>query len=149
MNTKGTFLNRLKYGKHKFHNGVETYAMPHINPDGTIGGWVAESSVVDEECYISPDAEVFEYAQVLGEATLLGSTCVSGFAVVKDKAILDDESHVTDDALVEGTARIAGATHLGGRSHVDWGLVDTDKMHDYLLQLQNQKIEKARNVRMA
>lgn len=148
MSTKGTFLNRLKYGKHKFHNGVETYAMPHINPDGTIGGWVAESAVVTEKCYISPNAEVFEYAQVLGEATLLGSTCVSGFAVVKGKAILDDESHVTDDALVEGTALVAGATHLGGRSHVDWGLVDTDKMHDYLLQLQNQKIEKPRNVRM-
>ena len=71
-------------------------------------------------------------------ATLLSTASASGFAVIKDKAILDDESHVTDDALVEGTALIAGITHLGGRSHVDWGIVDTDKMHDYLLQLQNQ-----------
>lgn len=149
MSTKGTFLNRLKYGKHKFHNGIETYAMPHINPDGTIGGWVAESAVVAETCYVAPTAEVFEYAQVLGEAMLLGSASVSGFAVIKDKAILDDESHVTDDALIEGTALIAGVTILGGRSHIDWGIVDTDQMHDYLLQLQDQKIEKLKNVRMA
>ena len=148
MSTKGTFLNRLKYGKHKFHNGVETYAMPHINPDGTIGGWVAESAVVSETCYVAPEAEVFEYAQVLGDATLLSTASASGFAVIKDKAILDDESHVTDDALIEGSALIAGVTHLGGRSHVDWGIVDTDQMHNYLLQLQNQKIEKQKNVRV-
>ena len=148
MTTKGTFLNRLKYGKHKFFNGTEAYAMPHNNPDGTTGGWVAESAVATEKCYISPDAEVMEYAQVLDEVTLLGAACVSGFAVVKDKAILEDESHITDNALVEGTALVTGATHLGGRSHIDWGIVDTDKMHDYLIQLENQKIEKPKNVRM-
>ncbi len=142
MNSKTSFLNRLKFGKHKFFNGVEVYAMQHTNPDGTQGGWIAETAQVAKTSYIAPAAEVFEFAQVLGETALLGSASASGFAIIKDNAVLDDESHVTDNALIEGTALIAGTTHLGGRSHVNWGIVDTDSLHDYFLQLKDQKIEK-------
>ena len=148
MNTKTAFLNRLKFGKHKFHNGVEVYAMRHVNPDGTKGGWVAETAKVTKTSYVAPSAEVFEFAQVLEKASVLSHASASGFAVVAGDAVLDDWAHVTDESRIEGSAIICGVTQLGGRSHVDWGIVDTDKLHDYFLQLKEQKIEKGKNVRV-
>lgn len=149
MSNKGAFLSRLKYGKHKFHNGDEAYAMPHINPDGSRGGWVAESAVVENTCHVAPTAEVCEYAYVSGNARIMSHAVVSGFASVKGNATLDDWAQVTDDALVEGEAVVCGVTYICGRSHIDWGIADSDELHDYLLQLKDQKIEKPKNVRMA
>jgi len=142
MNGKVAFLDRLKYGKHRFYDGTESYAYPHTNPDGTVGGWVAESALVEPTCYIDSSAEVLEYAQVLGEAKVLSHASISGFAVVKDGAIVDEWAIVTDGALVEGDATICGLAKICGRSHIDYGLVHRDRVYDYLIQLKNKKIER-------
>jgi UDP-3-O-[3-hydroxymyristoyl] glucosamine N-acyltransferase len=141
MNTKAAFFDRLRYGKHKFINGDEAYARPHTNPDGTIGGWVAETATVDATCWVAETAEVKEYAQVAGGAKVLGEASVSGFARINGPVILDDWCTITDDVLIEGSALIAGGTILAGRSHVDHGIVDDDDIHEYLLQI-NKKIER-------
>jgi len=137
---KVAFLDRLRYGKHQFMNGVEVYGYMHTNPDGSHGGWVAETSLVDDSCYISPTAEVYEYAQVHGDAKILGETEIRGFAQVRGAAVIDGCSTITDDALVEGSASIQD-TSLGGRSHVDYGIVDDGEYFEYLVQVKDTKVK--------
>jgi len=139
MNTKILFLDRLKFGKHKFMNGTEGYGRQHLNPDGTVGGWVAETALVDDTCYIGPKAEVYEYAQVHGNAKVLGETEIRGFAQVRGDATIDGFSTITDEVLVEGSAFIDSA-NLGGRSHIDFGIVDDDEFWEYLIQVKNIKV---------
>lgn len=128
------FFGRLKYGKHQFRNGTESYARPHINPDGTTGGWVAETAVVDNTCYVSPDAEVSEFAQVRDNAELLYEASVSGFATIKDFARVHDWSTVTDAATVCGTAEVCGGSIIGGESYLECGIVDRDEIYTGLIK---------------
>jgi UDP-3-O-[3-hydroxymyristoyl] glucosamine N-acyltransferase len=139
MNNKVAFLDRLRYGKHQFMNGVEVYGYPHVNPDGSTGGWVAETALVDKTCYIAPTAEVYEYAQVHDGATIKGESEIRGFAQVRGAATVDGASIITDEALVEGDAFI-DSTSLGGRSHVDCGIVNDGEYFDYLVQVKASKV---------
>ena len=134
MSDKKSFCNRLKYGKHTFYDGTVSYAYQHTNPDGSIGGWVAETAVVEETCYIHSKAEVTEYAQVLDNAELHDISIASGFSVVKDEAKLLDWCCATDNAMICGTASICGGTIIGGKSHVECGIVDEDKIYTGLIR---------------
>lgn len=136
MNDKKTFCNRLRYGTHSFRDGSTSYAYQHRNPDGSVGGWVAESAVVDDTCHIDPEAEVSEYAQVLNNAEVRDISSVSGFAVVRDNASLLDWCRVTDNAEVCGSAAICGGTVIGGKSYVECGIVDEEKIYTGLIKKQ-------------
>ena len=49
-------------------------AHQHTNPDGSIGGWVANSATVSDTAYIGEDAEVF------GNAWVFCVTCTTSIA---------------------------------------------------------------------
>lgn len=74
----------------------EVSAHRHINPDGSIGGWVAETAFVEETAYIGKNAAIF------------GRAVVSDNAIVTDNAKIFDEAFVCDNAKIYGNARING-----------------------------------------
>ena len=76
----------------------------HQNPDGTEGGWVAETAAVASTVHIERNALVFGTARVCGDAWVFGTARVYG------------DAWVCGDALVCGNAWVFGA-------HLDRGLV--------------------------
>lgn len=131
-----TFLDRLRYGKHTFTGGIRAYAKPHINPDGTVGGWVADTALVEPTCYISPNAEVYEYAQVRDNAQLLETATVNGFAKVMEDAVIDG-GWVTDDSVVQGDTYVGDYTIVCGSSYADHG-----KLLEYMIYDDIKKVRK-------
>ncbi len=55
----------------------------HRNPDGTEGGWVAETALVDPTAYISPDSLVWGDALIPENTRLCGACRVSTAIIVK------------------------------------------------------------------
>ena len=134
MISRQTFFDRLRYGKHRFENDDYVYAKPHVNSDGTKGGWVAETALVEPTCYIGPDAEVYEYAQVRDSARVLGSASACGFAKIADNATLNDWSIACDDAWIQGSAYIGNTAVICGKSFIDYGFLGEDKSYKNLHQ---------------
>jgi len=123
-------------------------AARHVNPDGSQGGWVADSAHVDMDTYVSPtaavfgnarvfgacrieaDAAVLDFARVADGARISGSAQVRGTAsvtgsvvtnraVVKDGACVVNGAFVSDDAVVGDRARLSGpATKVGGAAQI-------------------------------
>ena len=119
MNDKKTFYNRLKYAPYKFeHQDAEVRAYRHKNPDGTLGGWVAETCDVADTVYIEPTAEVFEYATVKDNVRILHESRVCEFAEVSGSAVIDDYSMVCGNSKVNGNAYIGGNSIIAGDTKV-------------------------------
>ncbi len=74
----------------------------HRNPDGTEGGWVADTATVSPTAYVGPNAQVFDNAHVFDNALVLGSAKISGCA------------WVFGNAQVSGNARVHGNAHVLG-----------------------------------
>ena len=133
------FFSRLLHGKHTFEDGDVCFASPHKNPDGTKGGWVAETALAEPTCWIGPEAEILEYAQVRGRAKILGNAVISGFATVADDAIVNDWALVTEAATVKGTAYIGNGAVICRESYIDTGNAEADK---YYTNLQQRNLRK-------
>lgn len=125
MNNKKNFYNRLKYAPHKFeYQDGEVPAYRHRNPDGSEGGWVAETALVEDSVYVSPNAEVFEYASVTGNVRIEDEARVCEFARVGGNAIIDHRSLICGNATVSGNAYIGGnsiiteLTEVGGHTEI-------------------------------
>lgn len=138
MINRQVFFDRLMHGKHAFANGEKAWAKPHINPDGSIGGWVAETALVDSTCIIGPDAEVYEYAQVCDNARILGSSAVYGFARVAGDATIDDWAAINDGAVVQGTAYIGNGAVICNESYIDHGVIDNSKVYKNLCKVKDE-----------
>jgi len=134
MNSPQIFFNRLRYGKHTFEDGDVCFASPHKNPDGSIGGWIAETALVEPTCWLDPDTEVLEYAQVRDNARLQGNAVISGFAVVAGDAIVDDWALVTEAATVQGDAYVGSGAVICRESYIDTGTAQKDQYYTNLQQ---------------
>ena len=66
----------------------------HKNPDGTEGGWVADTATVELTTYVGADAKVSGYAQVNGNARVYGDAQVYGDARVYGDAQGYGDSHL-------------------------------------------------------
>jgi len=128
--------------KHDFKDGFgRVFAHRHSNG----GGWVADSALVAEDCYVGPKAGVTQRARVLcgvrieskasvrGNALIMSRTTLRGFAIVQGTAcvrdcVLENHAQISGDADVSGTnmygrALVAGSamvrnSHLRGRTIV-------------------------------
>lgn len=87
-------------------------AKRHKNPDGTIGGWVANSAIVE------PSATVRFCAEVYGEAEVFGDAQVYGFAKIFNKAKVYDKAKVHGIAEIHGNAEVFGFADIGGQANV-------------------------------
>lgn len=113
MKQEKQFYNRLKYAPHTFrHHDTAVPAYRHTNPDGSLGGWVAETALVEETCHLDPKTEVFEYASVKDSARILEEAIICEFGEITGKAVVDDYS------MVCGNAKIGGYAYVGGNSIV-------------------------------
>lgn len=86
----------------------------HVNPDGSIGGWVADSAVVGNGVYIGPDARVSGISVILGEVQLSGRARVEGHG-----AWLCDRIKLTGSAIVRGHVMLGGDTFIGGTARIE------------------------------
>ena len=82
----------------------------HVNPDGSLGGWVANTAKVDASAQVSDTAQVSGSAQVFGEAW------VSGKARVFGKAWVFGEAQVSGKAWVSGEAQVLQVGPVGSRN---------------------------------
>ena len=135
MISRQTFFDRLRYGKHTFRGGDHVYAKRHINPDGTNGGWVAETALVDDTCYIGHDAEVYEYAQVRNHASILGSAAAIGFSTIAGNATVADWAMTADGSIIQGSAYVGGTARICGDSFIDYGHLDEDRTYINMRQV--------------
>jgi carbonic anhydrase/acetyltransferase-like protein (isoleucine patch superfamily) len=96
----------------------------HTNPDGTEGGWVADTATVAPTVYIGPDAQVYDTAWVSDSAWVYGSARVSdtaqvyGSARVYGSAWVSDSARVYDTAQVYGSARVSDSAWVYGSARV-------------------------------
>lgn len=74
----------------------------HVNPDGSVGGWVADTATVDATAHVGADAQVY------------GNARVSDTAQVYDTARVSGNARVSGDAQVYGEARVFGAAWVYG-----------------------------------
>lgn len=84
----------------------------HRNPDGSEGGWVAETAsvastaFVDETALVYDQAQVSDQARVSGEAQVCSRARVCGTAVVCGKARVSGAAWVSGEAQIFGKARV-------------------------------------------
>lgn len=109
-----SFAEEPSQGHFDFGYGP-TKAHRHRNPDGSLGGWVAESAYVAPTVNMSPDARVYGKATVWDNAHIMDHAVVRGSALIYGDAIISGTARVEDEANVYGNARILDNAHLGGR----------------------------------
>ena len=93
-------------------------AARHVNPDGTLGGWVAVTASVADTVHVDPGARVYGNAQVFGTARVLRNAQVYGNAQVFGDASVYGDASVFDNAWVCGDARVPGSSRVSGCSVV-------------------------------
>lgn len=59
----------------------------HQNPDGSTGGWVAETVDMDVLAYVGPDALVYGSAKVIGDAKVRGTSRISGGVLTRQAVV--------------------------------------------------------------
>lgn len=95
------------------------YAHRHVNPDGTLGGWVADTAAVDSDVYIGHLACVYGNAQVLEASKLEDCARVYGNAIVSktkmyrnaaifEKAVIS-KTFISDDSKIFGQAQVSNS----------------------------------------
>jgi carbonic anhydrase/acetyltransferase-like protein (isoleucine patch superfamily) len=104
----------------------------HKNPDGSKGGWVANTAKVDKTAYVGENAcvfrkasvidrakvldytRVFDFARVIGSALITGKALIYDHALIADFAQINEVAEVFEDAEVFGRAKIYGAAKVSG-----------------------------------
>lgn len=108
-------------------------ARRHRNPDGSVGGWVANSARVSGNAYVYGDAQVSGDSQVSGNARVYGDARVYGNAYVSGNAQVSGDSQVSGDARVygnagvSGNARVSGNAQVYGDAYIDRGTLDKNQ----------------------
>ena len=87
-------------------------ARRHINPDGSEGGWVAETAVADDTVIVGYNARVFQKACVAEFAQVLDEAQIYGDSLIMEEGVVFGKARVYGDAVVRGDAKIGGTTVL-------------------------------------
>lgn len=93
----------------------------HLNPDGTIGGWVADTARVSPAAQVMPFAVVFGYALVMGGACVAGNARVFGHAVIANGALVTGQARVFERAVVYSLSSetvLTGSVAVFGRAEI-------------------------------
>lgn len=83
-------------------------AKRHVNPDGSVGGWVAETASVSRTVHVGPKAEVYGTAKVRDCVQLKDEAQVYGNCRVMDEVVIEKNGRVYGDACVMGRAKLTG-----------------------------------------
>ena len=102
----------------------EVPAHRHVNTDGSLGGWVADTAKVAHTVYVGPHARVYGYAGVYDRAIIDSRARVSGYASVSNRAMIHGDAHVygiatvAEHANIHGNARIHGNAYIAGHANI-------------------------------
>ncbi|MCA9313477.1 hypothetical protein KDA08_04170 [Candidatus Saccharibacteria bacterium] len=94
-------------------------AKRHKNPDGSIGGWVANTAQVVPTAFVGKNAVVFGYAKVSGKARVYEGARVYDCAEIYENAQVygyarvHGKARIHADAQVYGTACVRGYAYIG------------------------------------
>ena len=89
-------------------NLLESAQHQHKNPNGTLGGWVAETAKVAPSVFVGPYAIIYGQAELTGKVRVLDTAQVSGHA------------KLSGDVAVYGNCWIDGAFHAStGHFHAN------------------------------
>lgn len=102
----------------QLHQGVPMHQ--HTNPDGSVGGWVAQTAHVDPTVFLGKDVVVSGSAKVLDHAVLVGSVKVYDHAIVSGYARLSGEAKVCGHSRVRDQAVVRERALLSGRAEVSF-----------------------------
>lgn len=121
---------------------VAVEAHRHQNPDGSKGGWVADTANVADTAYVEPEATVYGQAKVDGTARISDNAAVFGSARIGGAAVIEDNAKVFDFALVKGHARVGGDAKIYGSAHVEGSVVidELAKIRDYARILDDARV---------
>lgn len=72
----------------------------HLNPDGSIGGWVANTAVVLKDAYVAENALVFGRARILAPARIRRSARVFGHCRILAPVDVGERAEITDSGVV-------------------------------------------------
>jgi carbonic anhydrase/acetyltransferase-like protein (isoleucine patch superfamily) len=90
----------------------------HINPDGSLGGWVADTATVSATVFVEGKARVYGNARVSGKAWVSGDAQVYGNAQVFENALVSGKAWVSGKARVSEEARVYGNAWVCGNACV-------------------------------
>lgn len=119
---------------HNFGNGGGLVpAHRHRNPDGTLGGWVADSAMVQNTVYIGPSAQVFDHAVVTDHVALHQRAWIAGRATVSDNVKMSNTAGVYGNAKVSGCVQLYDRAAVFGEAIVsdDVYLADSASLSDH------------------
>ncbi|QKE37355.1 hypothetical protein [Ferrovum myxofaciens] len=85
----------------------------HKNPDGSEGGWVAETAFVSKTATVGPNAQVFGQARVYDDAS------ISGNAQVFENTILSGDVVVSGQNLRAELEKVQ-ARRVQGKRVIGW-----------------------------
>lgn len=109
---------------HDFNDGKGAVpAHRHNNPDGTTGGWIAETAYVAPTAYVGKDACVYGLAGVYDSAVIMNRACVFGQAKIFQKARIAGSAKIYGYTEVSGTACIGGEAYISGDVRINGNTV--------------------------
>ncbi len=88
----------------------------HKNPDGTKGGWVADTATVEPSAFVREGAMVYGHAMVRGCAFIGDQARVYGCAMIFDRVRVLERARVCGYATMLDAAEISGAAVMRGGS---------------------------------
>ena len=118
----GRLLHQIK--------AIRNLSSTHVKA-GDVGGWIEKESNLSHngDCWVFPDAEVFDGASLSGNARIYDRVIVCGQARVYDNAKIYGKARVYNQAIVRGNAQINGPVHIYGDTLVDGDAIFTQSIH--------------------
>ena len=89
-------------------------AQRHRNPDGSEGGWVAETASVAETVYVGKDAQIWDRARIWGNARIFDNVQISGYAKVSGNTLICGNAQILGKAWIFDNVRIWGDVQISG-----------------------------------
>lgn len=99
----------------------------HLNPDGTVGGFVAFSAHVSTGCHVGPDALVLDTATVTGLSRVVDTATVGGNASIGPAVTVAGHANVTGTVRVRDGVRIDGNAIVSGDGRITDQVRITDR----------------------
>ena len=89
-------------------------ARRHVNQDGELGGWVAETAYVDKTCYIHPKTYIYDYATLRGNIKTSGPIRIYNNAILDGNITITGTSYIFENALIRGRVILIGNNSIFG-----------------------------------
>jgi len=83
----------------------------HINPDGTVGGWVAETADVAKTAFVGVNARISDNARIYDNARISDNAQISGYARIYGNAWIYDNARISGGHWDMAPIYIQGSRH--------------------------------------